>query len=314
MAEWAPAVEPVRSRPGRRDHEALCGVSDSRRMGISAADIPPSLRRTQMKRAVLALTVLVSVLVAPRSANATPLPSSIAGLGDSITRAADVCCWYGDHPGQSWSTGYTSYDGIASHYERLAALNSAINGHEHNDAVSGAKARDLSSQVSNAVAQQAQYVTVLIGGNDLCTSSVSTMTSTADFATQIKAALDGLNQGLPSARIFVSSIPDIYQLWSALHTNWLARLVWSTAHICQSMLASTNTEAQRQQVVTREAAFNQILAQACANHTNCRWDQYATYNYKFSASQVSTLDYFHPSLSGQAALARVTWNASYWAG
>jgi hypothetical protein len=80
------------------------------------------------------------------------------------------------------------------------------------------------------------------------------------------------------------------------------------------MLASTNTDAQRQQVVTREAAFNQILALACANHPNCRWDQYATYNYKFSASQVSTLDYFHPSLSGQAALARVTWNASYWAG
>jgi len=32
----------------------------------------------------------------------------------------------------------------------------------------------------------------------------------------------------------------------------------------------------------------------------------------FSASQVSTLDYFHPSLSGQAALARVTWAASWW--
>ncbi len=32
----------------------------------------------------------------------------------------------------------------------------------------------------------------------------------------------------------------------------------------------------------------------------------------FSASQVSTLDYFHPSLSGQAALARVTWAVSWW--
>jgi len=88
----------------------------------------------------------------------------------------------------------------------------------------------------------------------------------------------------------VASIPDIYQLWAVLHTNWLARLVWSSAHICQSMLASTNTDAQRQQVATREAAFNQILALACANHPDCRWDQYATYNYKFSASQVSTLD------------------------
>jgi pimeloyl-ACP methyl ester carboxylesterase len=30
------------------------------------------------------------------------------------------------------------------------------------------------------------------------------------------------------------------------------------------------------------------------------------------ASQVSTLDFFHPSLSGQTALARVTWAASWW--
>jgi lysophospholipase L1-like esterase len=267
-----------------------------------------------MKRAVLVVTVLVSVLLVPWSANATPLPSSIAGLGDSITRAADVCCWYGDHPGQSWSTGYTSYDGITSNYERLAVIDPAIVGHEHNDAVSGAKARDLPTQVSSAIAQHAQYVTILIGGNDLCTSSVSTMTSTSDFATQVNAALDGLHRGLPNARIFVASIPDIYKLWAVLHTNGLARLVWSSARICQSMLASTNTEALRQQVVTREAAFNKILAVACANHPNCRWDHYATYNYKFSASQVSTLDYFHPSLSGQAALARVTWNASYWAG
>lgn len=268
-----------------------------------------------MKRAlVLIAALLVSVFVAPPASGATSLPNSMAGLGDSITRAADVCCWYGDHPGQSWSTGYTSYDGISSHYERLKAIDPPISGHEYNDAVSGAKARDLPPQVSNAVAQQAQYVTVLIGGNDLCTSSVSTMTSTTDFATQINAALASLHQGLPSAHIFLSSIPDIYQLWSLLHTNWLARLVWSSAHICQSMLASTNTETQRQQVVAREAAFNQILAQACALYANCRWDRYATYNYKFSPSQVSTLDYFHPSLSGQAALAQVTWNASWWAG
>src|SRR5665647_2015738 len=95
---------------------------------------------------------------------------------------------------------------------------------------------------------------------------------------------------------------------------WVTRYVWSTAGICQSMLASTNTETARQQVVAREAAFNQILSQACALYSQCRWDAYATYNHAFTASQISTLDYFHPSLSGQAALAQVTWNASWWSG
>jgi hypothetical protein len=79
------------------------------------------------------------------------------------------------------------------------------------------------------------------------------------------------------------------------------------------MLAATNTDTQRQQVRDREAAFNQILAQECAKYPRCRWDGGAVYNYQFSVSQVSALDFFHPSLSGQAALARVTWGASWWA-
>ena len=112
----------------------------------------------------------------------------------------------------------------------------------------------------------------------------------------------------------MSSIPNIYQLRSVLQRNWVARFVWASAGICPSMLASTNTEIARQQVVAREAAFNQILSEACGQYTECRWDGNSTYNYQFSASQISTLDYFHPSLSGQAALAQLTWKASWWSG
>ena len=112
----------------------------------------------------------------------------------------------------------------------------------------------------------------------------------------------------------MSSIPNIYQLRSVLQRNWVARFVWASAGICPSMLASTNTEIARQQVVARDAAFNQILSEACGQYTECRWDGNSTYNYQFSASQISTLDYFHPGLSGQAALAQLTWKASWWSG
>src|SRR5215208_4906691 len=133
---------------------------------------------------VLALVVVLAGLVAPPAWAAPPLPSSMAAIGDSITRAYDVCCTYGDHPGQSWSTGYTSYDGIASHYERIRQLNSAITGHGYNDAVSGAKMSAAPTQAGQAVGQGARYVTILLGANDLCTSSVSTMTSTDSFRAQ----------------------------------------------------------------------------------------------------------------------------------
>jgi lysophospholipase L1-like esterase len=261
---------------------------------------------------VLALVVVLAGLVAPPAWAAPPLPSSMAAIGDSITRAYDVCCSYGDHPGQSWSSGSTSYDGIVSHYERIRRVNPAITGRGYNDAVSGAKMAAAPTQATQAVNQGARYVTILLGANDLCTSSPSTMTSTTTFRAQFSQAMATLMAQERDPYVFVSSIPNLYQLWEALHTNSLARWAWSNFHICQSMLAATNTETQRQQVVTREVAFNQILAEVCAAYARCRWDNKAVYNYRFSASQVSSLDFFHPSLSGQAALARVTWTASWW--
>jgi lysophospholipase L1-like esterase len=269
--------------------------------------------RRRLVIALLAAGMIVGLL-APGSAAASPaLPNSMAALGDSITRAYDVCCSYRDHPGQSWSTGGAWYDGISSHYERIKRRNSAITGRAYNNAVTGAKMSAAATQASAAAAQHVAYVTVLLGANDLCASSPSTMTPTDTFKAQFSQAMAILKQQLPRARIFVSSIPDIYQLWKVLHTNRVARAVWATAHICPSMLGASRTEAERQQVVARQVAFNQILADTCHQYgANCRWDGGAVYSYKFSASQVSVLDFFHPDLDGQAALARVSWAASWW--
>jgi lysophospholipase L1-like esterase len=269
--------------------------------------------RRRLMIALLAASMLVGLATPMPAAAAPALPNSMAALGDSITRAYDVCCSYSDHPGQSWSTGGAWYDGISSHYERIKRRNNAITGRAYNHAVSGAKMSAAPAQARAAAAQQVGYVTVLLGANDLCTASPSTMTATDTFNTQFHQAMATLKQQLPRARIFVSSIPDIYQLWKVLHTNRVARTVWAAAGICPSMLGATRTEAQRQQVVAREVAFNKILAEGCHQYgANCRWDGGATYNYKFSASQVSVLDFFHPDLDGQAALATVTWAASWW--
>jgi lysophospholipase L1-like esterase len=219
--------------------------------------------RRRLVIALLAAGMIVGLL-APVSAAASPaLPNSMAALGDSITRADDVCCSYSDHPGQSWSTGGAWYDGISSHYERIKRRNSAITGRAYNHAVTGAKMSAAANQARAAAAQQVAYVTVLLGANDLCTSSPSTMTPTDTFKAQFSPAMAILKQQLPRARIFVSSIPDIYQLWKVLHTNRVARAVWATAHICPSMLGASRTEAERQQVVARQVAFNQILADTC---------------------------------------------------
>ncbi|MGB8382033.1 MAG: SGNH/GDSL hydrolase family protein [Dermatophilaceae bacterium] len=245
---------------------------------------------------------------------ALPLPGNMAAIGDSISQAADVCCWYGDHPGNSWSTGSAAWDGISSHYERIRAASPAISGHTYNDSVSGAKMGSAPGQAMKAVAQQAGYVTILMGGNDVCTSAPADMTPVETFRSQLRQALTTLDSGLPrESRIFVASIPDVYQLWQIYHASATAQWVWDVANICQSLLSAERTEQQRQAVRQHTMALNAALQQECARLTRCKFDGYALFNYQFTRTDISVLDYFHPSLSGQSKLASITWGRSWWA-
>ena len=242
------------------------------------------------------------------------LPDSMAAIGDSITQAVDDCCSLGSHPQDSWSTGdgYPA-NGVRSHYVRILARNPSIAGRASNESVPGAKVADTESQAQMAVAQGAQYVTILIGANDVCTGTVASMTPTSAFQAAFQTTMSTLESGLPAgSHIFVSSIPNVFELWSVMHTNPVAQAVWSIAHICQSLLSSANTDLQRQQVLAQVEADNAVLGQVCGQYANCRWDGGATFDYQFTPSDVSTLDYFHPSQSGQAVLARLTWAKSWW--
>ena len=271
-----------------------------------------STRSTRRLLIVLATTGITSTMPAVPVWAAPAPPDSIAAIGDSITRATNACCFYGDHPRHSWSTGYHPFGPVHSHYERLIALDPEIFGHEFNDARAGAKMADADEQAALAVTQGADYVTILMGANDACTRSRSTMTSVADFRGQFRSAMETLAIGLPESHVFVASIPNIRRLWRLFHDHPIARVVWRTANICQSMLAESNTAADRRAVLERVRRFNGVLAEVCAAYANCRFDGGALFDYPFTRDHVSRLDYFHPDLDGQAALARITWPLSWW--
>jgi lysophospholipase L1-like esterase len=244
-----------------------------------------------------------------------PPPDSMASMGDSITRGFNACGWYVDCVARSFSTGDDS--GVNSHYLRIRARNSAINGRNYNDARSGAKAADMPGQADSAVSQRAQYVTMLIGANDACTGSESAMTSIGAFRGAIDTALGKLKSGLPGAKVLVISIPDVKRLWAAGRDSAGARNTWALFGICQSLLANpTSTAAadvaRRDRVRQRVADFNTQLAQSCAAYgPNCAFDHNAVFNYPFSLSQVSTWDYFHPNASGQTVLAQISYAAGF---
>jgi lysophospholipase L1-like esterase len=242
-------------------------------------------------------------------------PSSMASTGDSITRAFNTCSFpFVDCPQNSWSTGSSST--VNSHYRRILAANPAISGRNFNDAKTGARMNALNGQVTTAVAQGADYVTILMGANDVCTSSVASMTPTATLEAQLQAAVQTLSAGSPNARIYVVSIPNVYRLWEILHTNFGAVLTWTLGGICQSLLANPASNApadvaRRQQVYQRTVDDNAALSRVCAQYIHCRFDGNAAFDIQFVPSEVSTRDYFHPSLSGQARAAAVTWAAGF---
>ncbi|MDX6438395.1 MAG: hypothetical protein QOF45_978 [Gaiellaceae bacterium] len=155
-----------------------------------------------------------------------------------------------------------------------------------------------------------------VDANDVCASSEAAMTDVGVFRAQFGAAMASLTASLPSARVFVSSIPDVDQLFSLYRYDLGANSVWAVAGICQSMLAypfsnSPGDVARRARVRQRNIDYNIQLAQVCALYTQCRFDGNAVFNTAFVRSDVTTRDYFHPSAAGQTKLAAVTWPATF---
>jgi lysophospholipase L1-like esterase len=298
-----------------------------------------------LRRLVVALTALsigLALLAAP--AGATKPPRAIAALGDSITRA-----YNSDGPGcptgpaldcgkNSWATGTNPL--VQSFTERLDAV---LPGDivAYNDAVSGARAVDLLAQAQLAASQDPDLVLIQIGANDAC---AATPTPTPFFRSQVRAALEVLVAADPKVYIQVLSIPDVNNLRTIFtdppDQNALTR--WSSFNVCQGLLAeplstATPDEERRAAFRAQVIAYNEALAEVCAEFRRCRWDEYAVFESSFTTEDVatvvntagidlfpfnaipvfgagnanSTADYFHPSLQGQAQLAEAAWATTF---
>jgi DNA-binding PadR family transcriptional regulator len=182
-------------------------------------------------------------------------PRVMAALGDSITRAFAACGHGGDCVEMSWATG--TVEGLDSHWQRLDVDNREGN---HNFAVSGARVAGLASQVRSAVRVRPDYVTALIGANDVCASDEAAMTSVEEFTGAFDAAIDTLVRGLPDVRILVLSVPDLARLWEVGKDRPDVRRVWESSGVCQSMLAnptdlSVDAQARRDRVRGRAQVY-----------------------------------------------------------
>ncbi|MBD8022501.1 SGNH/GDSL hydrolase family protein [Microbacterium gallinarum] len=276
-------------------------------------------RRALATLAASAIIVTGSLFTAS-AAHAAPLPPDnvrvMAALGDSITQASMTCSSLLNCPANSWATGSTT--SVNSQLLRLRATAAPDNAVGYNNAVAGAASGALNTQAAKAVTQGAQYVTIEIGANDACTKTVGAMTPTATFKTNVQNALVTLSKSAAAPQVFIASVPNLLRMYEVNKSSASARLTWALLGICKSMLANpSSTKAvdvqRRAAVQQRVDEYNLALAEACAAYVWCRYDGGVVANYAFTRADISTRDYFHPSLSGQANLAAITWPKTQWA-
>lgn len=250
------------------------------------------------------------------------LPSVMAAAGDSITRAfnAEACCAWSDAPEFSWATG--DDPGVDSHYARLLEMNPSLR--VYNVARSGAKMRDLERQLRAAASYGADYLTVLMGANDLlgiisrsktgCAIDPSGMTPVPEFRTQFRRALDAFTRERPEASILVASIPNVTRLWSLFSGDPRVVKVWNRNGACHALVGDQDRNGAGIRTAGRRlAAYNNALDSVCATFERCRFDGGAISRFPFAVSDFSAIDYFHPNAVGQRRLADLLWRASFWA-
>ena len=163
----------------------------------------------------------------------------------------------------------------------------------------------LNEQAKKAVKQKAEFVTVLIGANDACASPSTTQ---AAWKLSFEMAMNTLKTGLPNAKIFVGSVPNLMHLWELFHTNPTALKKWKELPLCPGIMTEAESEgaaakARRQATLSAEEGYNATMGTVCGENPNCQFDKDGIFETKFGEAEVSTVDFFHPSIAGQAALA-----------
>lgn len=289
---------------------------------------------------------------------AEPLPSSMGALGDSISAGLlanfsretankpSVEAWFVmrslvaaaifqlkglEKKDLSWSAGYGASGLVLSHARRLAALDSSRTLKTFNVAHSGDTVQDildiqlpkLNGLSRNKLGQEyPDYVTILIGANDVCDASMAGVTSVQDYYDRLDKVVHDVLSRSPRSKIMLSSLPNIESLrqvalgarlwgWGAFEK---CEDVWNAIKLCPT-LTTISDPAIREQVKQRVDDYNLAARDIVERYTKSMGDRIrygdGTFKVQFGKDHLS-MDCFHPNPAGQNILSKVTFNSSWW--
>jgi lysophospholipase L1-like esterase len=230
-------------------------------------------------------------------------------IGDSISIGVNACDRPGPCPDSAWAGG--SDPAVGSIASQLAVVSQATP-RVLLAAKDGGNVTDAVGHMGTLAAKHPDLVTILVGSNDVCAANTAEMTSVADFRRNYTAMLAALRTHAPSALALALSLPDVNLIWELGKENPRAISLWSRFGGCRNLLGNpTSTdpevEASRAAAAERVVEFNKVVAEVCAAAGNCISDGGALYQHQYSAAEISSIDFFHPSAQGQRAIAELAW-------
>lgn len=291
------------------------------------------------------------------TAQAQELPKTMGSIGDSMTAGAlasfrrqhFILPWeqirilaklvhYGTSRDMdavearhlSWAGGYDKHRKVYSHSYRLSAMagldDRAIP--TANVAVSGAESADIYDQMlrlnewseNNHDQAYPDYVTLMIGPNDVCADSAREMVSDTDYYSNVTNVVDEILSKSPKTKIMMGGIPNIESLRrvarkARLHVGLKCEQLWKTIKICPT-LTTIDDPNERAMVANRVAQYNTALRDIASTRSESHGDRirYANkpYEMEFTSKDLS-VDCFHPNPEGQQKLADSTFESTWWA-
>jgi lysophospholipase L1-like esterase len=239
-------------------------------------------------------------------AGTLPAQFAVGVLGDSISRGYDIQTLGQEDLNDNWATGASLPASLVNHFTtvfsglnvNVTGLNFAVTG----DTVLGTSSQ-LASRANLMASSHAQVVSLEIGANDVCQGNLSSSAAIASFKAKITSVLTTLTSSAnPPQAIVVVSIPHIFALTqiAALASNSSCPIAWSVA--CPNLqIGQTAFESQW------NAANAALQAAATAAGGTVAYDGGVVAGTTFLATDVSSIDCFHPSVSGQTKIANAIW-------
>jgi len=252
---------------------------------------------------------------APATIEVAPPKQSfvVTAIGDSITRAYNTDGFFKDAPWVSWSTGERIIGGFESHLQKIAKRFPDRTMVTHNFAVTGARVADLKDQITKSGKDRPDYVTLMIGANDVCSWSEDHHAALDNFKSTLKGHLESITRSSPDVRIMMVPIPDMYRLYTLFRNRGSCLQVWDFTGICKNLLHSSRTGAQRASFRQRWVDANTALEEVAGDFPQHVIFPKEVKDYEYKATDVSSNDCFHPSIQGQNILSDLTWANGWYA-